>query len=216
MGPLVWPIAAGIASVAGSLFANRSNRASADKQMAFQERMSSTAAQRAVEDYKKAGLNPYLAYDRPASSPGGSMSVAEDSVTKGISSASAAKVMQENIKLLQEETAKTKAERGAAEFNATLLQNTLQERTQTEIAKLRNEREILQPSSDLIRAQLQLLRYSMAGAKAQSDFDQTMGRLGPALQTLSPLLGPLSNIFRKAPVRGGVNISTNPVIKLPK
>ncbi len=57
----------------GSKSQNKENQAASAKQMEFQERMSSTAYQRGMEDMKKAGLNPILAYSKGgASTPGGS------------------------------------------------------------------------------------------------------------------------------------------------
>ena len=63
---------AGGIGYAGQRQSNLQNREIAREQMAFQERMSSTAYQRAMQDMKEAGLNPMLAYTQGgASSPSG-------------------------------------------------------------------------------------------------------------------------------------------------
>lgn len=56
---------------------NAAQAALAQKQMDFQERMSSTAHQREVEDLRKAGLNPILSANSGASTPSGAMAQLE-------------------------------------------------------------------------------------------------------------------------------------------
>lgn len=96
-------IGLGLLGASGQSKTNKQNVQQADRtnkaQMDFQERMSSTSVQRSVEDYRKAGLNPGLAYDRSASSPGGSGVTAQiGNVTEaGISSAQSSRRLRNDL-----------------------------------------------------------------------------------------------------------------------
>ncbi len=124
---MVWPLIGGLAiggagmisSALGQKSANRANLQIAREQMAFQERMSSTAYQRAMGDMRTAGLNPMLAYQQGgASSPGGALATMQNvgaagvaGGQAGVSSAVASMRNRADLKLLQEQIAKAAAEK---------------------------------------------------------------------------------------------------------
>lgn len=95
----------GILGAIGQAKANETNREIAREQMAFQERMSGSAYQRAVADMRAAGLNPALAYQQGGASTPSGAGTRVDSVTgQSSSSALQAALIKTQVKKLQEET----------------------------------------------------------------------------------------------------------------
>jgi len=121
----MWPLAiatglgAGL-SFLGSARANKANRQMAQEQMAFQERMSGTAYQRARADMRAAGLNPILAAKMGgASTPTAAASVSQNEfsgVSQAVASAIELKRLKAEVTNIQAQTAKTIAETNLMQY----------------------------------------------------------------------------------------------------
>lgn len=167
-------VASGLTGLLGGLFQNRSERNAARENRAWQERMSSTAVQRSVADYTAAGLNPALAYDKAASTPGGATAVVTNATQSALTNAMQAKALAANLQEQQSRMGLNAQLAGVA----------------AEDIKKR------QAETSLTNKQRELIEQQIPEAKANADWWRGLGDAGTAgkgmnmiFQALNAILG---------------------------
>lgn len=117
--PATPAIIGAVAGLAGTWWQNRSSARAAKEQRDFEERMSSTAHQREVEDLRKAGLNRLLAREGGASTPGGATAQVQDlgaGSARGVLAALAVRQGEADVARTWAEEHKTRTEQFATQL----------------------------------------------------------------------------------------------------
>lgn len=207
--PLI-PLIAAAGTAAGAWLSNRGNKQQAKEQMQFQERMSNTAAQRSVDDYRKAGLNPALAYDRSASSPGGAAAQIGDVLGPAVTSAANAARTKQDMQIAREmqgnQNMLMKEQAGAAKA-ANAAQTAAANKTDAEMWEVRQRMQYNQQLHPKIMQQMDvnnratlagamLNEYGIPGARNAAALEQMLGKWSPGLKLGGQLLGDAVSLGR--------------------
>lgn len=150
-------IAGGIPFVGGIIQNILQNR-QAEKQMRFQREMSNTAYTRAAKDMRRAGINPLLGFQGPASSPQGAQAQIGNPLADSVSSA----LQMRNLQLQQ----------------ADLMRRAIDSNT---------ARALKRDQGALARANKGLVESRATSAKQVAEFDKWIGTLGPGMRFLAEM-----------------------------
>lgn len=191
-----------IGSLLGGASQNAANRGMAREQMAFQERMSNTAYQRAVQDMRLAGLNPMLAYMQGgASSPSGSSAQMNDIISPAVSSAMHASRLRNELRLMAAQASKLRTDeklsrqQAAATHQDYYLKVAQVGETNARQMTAKRQAMLLEAQEAQTRAGTAMMMMQMPGARNRAALERAMGIWSPisalgldALRSFAPYI----------------------------
>lgn len=217
-GPWGAVIGGGI-GLAGGLLSNASSARQAQRQMDFQERMSSTAHQREVADLRAAGLNPLLSVNKGAAAPGGAMgqvsNVGEAATSSALQAAQVeereqqARLTSGQEKNLNQANRLMVAQANQANEAASMhsqSSNLISQQKRTE------EQETFRRAYERERARLQLVREAVDSGFYGSAFGKFAREAELTGQAAGEVTGAIGNVFRGSFRTGGPPPRTGPGI----
>lgn len=187
MGPAaaaaLMSIGTGILGSAGTVYTNKQNQKEAQRNRDWQERMSNTAVQRSVADYKAAGLNPALAYDRSAGTGSGAQAQLGDPIQSGIASAQRARELQQQLRI-----AKEAHDENLRNVRANTLKTAVEGKNAEQAGRLLQQQfrfnEVNQPWDSRTKAATAMLQeYLIPGAKNEANFETKLGGMKQGLSS---------------------------------